>query len=104
VLAGRWTGYREGATPTVFVTEGGVRLNRMAEYYPAEDRRQAQALSWQLGWERHFRDDGPGAGVGMLAQYTTYADPNFDSGLLEPWPAVVKRPSYAFWATLPRIG
>ena len=38
LLAGRWTGLAEGAAPTVWVTEGGVRLARMAAYYPAEDR------------------------------------------------------------------
>lgn len=103
LMAGRWTGYAEGAAPTVFVTEGGVRLSRMASYYPAEDRLQAQALSWQGGWERHFRDDGPGAGVAMLAQYTTYAEPRFDCGLLEPWPAVARRPAYAVWRALPRF-
>jgi len=102
LLAGRWTGYSEGEAPTVFMTEGGVRLSKMASYYPAEERLAAQALSWQQGWDRHHRDDGPGAGIAMLAQYTTYADPRFDSGLLDPWPAVVRRPAYAVWASLPR--
>jgi hypothetical protein len=103
LLNGRWAGFAEGAAPTVFVTEGGVRLSKMEAYYPAEDRLQAQALSWRTGWERHFRDDGPGAGVGMLAQYTTYAEPRFDAGLLDPWPAVVRRPAYAVWTSLPRF-
>ena len=103
LMAGRWAGFAEGAAPTVFVTEGGVRLSKMAAYYPTEDRLQAQALSWQGGWERHFRDDGPGAGVGMLAQYTTYAEPRFDSGLLDPWPAVMRRPVYDVWTSLPRF-
>jgi hypothetical protein len=102
LLQGRWTGYSEGAAPTIFMTEGGVRLSKMAAYYPTEDRLAAQARSWQEGWDRHHRDDGPGAGIGMLAQYTTYADPRFDSGLLDPWPAVMRRPAYAVWASLPR--
>lgn len=102
VLAGRWGGYVEGAAPTVFVTEGGVRLSKMAAYYPQEDRLAAQARSWQLGWDAHHRDDGPGAGIGMLAQYTTYAEPRFDAGLLDPWPAVVRRPAYRVWQSLPR--
>ena len=76
----------------------------MAAYYPTEDRRAAQALSWRTGWDRHVRDDGAGAGVGMLAQYTTYADPRFDCGLLEPWPSEVRRPVYDVWTSLPRIG
>jgi hypothetical protein len=104
LLAGRWSGFAEGVAPTVFVTEGGARVSRMAAYYPSEDRLEAQALSWTQGWERHFRDDGAGAGVGMLAQYTTYADPRFDCGLLDPWPAVVRRPVYGVWTSLPRIG
>lgn len=102
VLAGRWGGYVEGAAPTVFVTEGGVRLSKMAAYYPQEDRLAAQARSWQLGWDAHHRDDGTGAGIGMLAQYTTYAEPRFDAGLLDPWPAVVRRPAYRVWQSLPR--
>jgi hypothetical protein len=102
LLAGRWTGYSEGSAPTIFMTEGGVRLSKMAAYYPAEDRLAAQALSWQQGWDRHHGDEGAGAGIAMLAQYTTYADPRFDSGLLDPWPAVVRRPVYGVWASLPR--
>jgi hypothetical protein len=102
LLQGRWTGYSAGAAPTVFMTEGGVRLAKMASYYPGEERLAAQALSWQQAWDRHHRDDGPGAGVALLAQYTTYAEPRFDCGLLDPWPADVRRPSYAVWASLPR--
>jgi hypothetical protein len=102
LMQDRWTGYSEGAAPTIFMTEGGVRLSKMAAYYPTEDRLAAQARSWQEGWDRHHRDDGPGTGIAMLAQYTTYADPRFDSGLLDPWPAVVRRPAYAVWASLPR--
>jgi len=103
LIGNRWKGFVEGAAPTVFVTEGGVRLSQMRSYYPTEDRPEAQALSWRGGWYRHFRNDGPGAGVGMLAQYTTYADPNFDAGLLDPWPAQVRRPVYDVLASLPRF-
>jgi hypothetical protein len=38
----------------------------------------------------------------MLAQYLLYADVNFDCGLLEPHPSMVKRPSYAAWKSFPR--
>jgi len=102
LLRGRWSGYAEGDGPTVFITEGGVRLQAQRTRYPTEDARQAQAASWRLAFERYARDDGPGAGVAMLAQYTTYADPRFDCGLLEPWPSTVRRPVYDVWATLPR--
>ena len=102
LLTGRWAGYAEGTGPTVFITEGGARTTRMRSYYPGEDPLQAQADSMRLGWDRHATDDGAGAGVAMLAQYQTYADPRFDSGLLDPWPAVVRRPIYDVWASLPR--
>ncbi len=101
VLKGRWEGYIDGVEPTVFLTEGGVRLTRMRDYYPEEDPLEAQARSIALGGERHARDDGPGEGVAMFAQYTIHSDPRFDTGLLDPWPSHRRRPSYAAWAALP---
>ena len=101
LLAGRWAGYAEGRTPTVFVTEGGARLSRMPALYPAEDPRQAQAKCLRDAWARHQRDSGAGAGVAMFAQYLLYADPNFDCGLLDPYPSTVKRPAYAAWKAFP---
>jgi hypothetical protein len=103
VLRGRWTGYAEGEAPTVFITEGGARVSRMREHHPDEDPLEAQARSLRVGWERHARDDGPGAGVAMFAQYQTYSDPRFDAGLLDPWPSTRRRPIYAAWAALPRF-
>jgi hypothetical protein len=85
----------------VLITEGGARLSRMRALYPGEDPRAAQAESIRLALERHARDDGPGAGVGMIAQYTIHADPAFDSGLLERWPSTVRRPSFAAWSAGP---
>jgi hypothetical protein len=101
VLRERWTGFAEGEPPTVFLTEGGVRLSKLRAYYPAEDPLAAQARSIAEGWERHVRDDGAGAGVAMFAQYQTYTDPNFDAGLLDPWPSTRRRPAYDVWASLP---
>jgi hypothetical protein len=101
LLAGRWSGYAEDRTPTVFVTEGGARLSRMPALYPAEDPREAQAKCLSDAWALHERDDGAGAGVAMLAQYLLYADPNFDCGLLDPYPSTVKRPAYAAWWAFP---
>jgi hypothetical protein len=103
VLRGRWTGFEEGEPPTVFVTEGGARLGQMRARYPAEDPLAAQAESLREAWDRHVRDDGPGAGVAMLAQYQTYSDPRFDAGLLDPWPSTLRRPAYDVWASLPRF-
>ena len=74
----------------------------MRALYPMEDARAAQAQSMSLGLLRHARDDGPGAGVWMLAQYTIHADPAFDSGLLEPWPSGVRRPVFDVWSAGPR--
>ena len=37
VLRDRWTGFAEGEPPTVFITEGGVRVGKMREYHPGED-------------------------------------------------------------------
>jgi hypothetical protein len=101
VLRGRWTGYAEGEGPTVFITESGVRVSRMREYYPDEDPLQAQAATMRLALERFGGESGPGAGIGMLAQYQTYADPRFDTGLLEPWPSTTRRPVFDVWAGAP---
>ena len=43
-IAGRWSGYSSGQAPTVFVTEGGARLSRMASLYPTEDARRHLSL------------------------------------------------------------
>jgi hypothetical protein len=104
LLAGRWTGLSAPTGPVVLITEGGVRLSRMRALYPLEDPRAAQATSMALGLERHARDDGPGAGVAMLATYTIHADPVFDAGLLEPWPSTVRRPVFDVWSAGPRGG
>jgi hypothetical protein len=101
-LAGRWKGYATGQSPTVFITEGGARLSRMPALYPAEDPRAAQAKCLRDAWARHQVDAGAGQGVAMFAQYLIYADPNFDCGLIDPYPSTVKRPSYAAWKTFPR--
>ncbi len=101
LLKGRWGGHVEGDAPTVFVTEGGARLSRMPHLYPGEDPRQAQARCLRDAWALHERADGPGAGVAMFAQYLLYADPNFDCGLLDPYPSTVKRPAYEAWRAFP---
>jgi hypothetical protein len=101
LLKGRWGGHVEGEAPTVFVTEGGARLSRMPALYPGEDAREAQAKCLRDAWALHERADGAGAGVAMFAQYLLYADPNFDCGLLDPYPSTVKRPAYEAWRAFP---
>jgi hypothetical protein len=99
LLAGRWTGYSGGAaSPAVFVTEGGARLSRMPALYPGEAPRRAQARCVREAWT------AAGTGVAMLAQYLLYADPNFDCGLLDPYPSTVERPAYAAWKAFPVSG
>jgi hypothetical protein len=87
LLAGRWAGWQERGGPAVFLTEGGARLTRMRALHPAEEPLVAQAECLRLAWERLTADDGVPGAAAMLAQYTTYADPRFDCGLLDPWPA-----------------
>jgi hypothetical protein len=101
LLRGRWGGHVEGDAPTVFVTEGGARLSRMDHLYPGEDPREAQAKCLRDAWALAERADGAGTGVAMFAQYLLYADPNFDSGLLDPYPSTVKRPAYEAWKAFP---
>jgi hypothetical protein len=101
LLAGRWGGHGDGREPTVYVTEGGARLSRMPALYPREDPREAQAKGLRDAWALHQPGAAAGEGVAMLAQYLLYADPNFDCGLLDPYPSRVKRPAYAAWRAFP---
>ncbi len=91
-----------GQSPTVFVAEGGARLTRMPDLYPAEDPREAQAKCLRDAWALHQVDTGAGAGVALFAQYLIYADPNFDCGLIDPYPSTLERSSYAAWKSFPR--
>ena len=86
----------------MFVTEGGARLTRMPALYPAEDPRQAQAKCLRDAWTLDRRDTAQGAGVAMMAQYLIHADPNFDCGLIDPWPSTLKRPAYDAWRSFPK--
>ena len=75
---------------------------RRAALYPAEDPREAQAKCIRDAWALHWTDTGAGAGVAMFAQYLIYGDPNFDCGLIDPYPSTVKRPSYFAWKAFAR--
>jgi hypothetical protein len=102
LLRGRWTGMVSGQAPTVWVTEGGAQVRRMTALYPTEDPLQAQAKCLRDAIAQHSTDTGAGEGVAMLCQYLLYADPNFDCGLLDPWPSTTRRPAFAAWAAYPR--
>jgi hypothetical protein len=101
LLRGRWTGYAEGEGPTVFITESGVRVSRMPAHFPQEEPLAAQAECMRVALDEYGRDEGAGAGIAMLAQYQTYSDPRFDTGLLEPWPSTTRRPVFDVWAAAP---
>ena len=100
LLAGRWAGEGGRFNPTVYVTEGGARVDRMPDLFPGEDPLAAQARCLREAWAL-MDDDDEGAGVAMFAQYLIHADPNYDTGLLEAFPSTVRRPAYDAWKAFP---
>ena len=74
-LSGRWTG-AGGESPRVWITEGGVRVNR----YGGE---QAQNRLMKRAWAR-MAGEADGAGIEMMANYLLYSKETYDSGLLNP--------------------
>ena len=84
-IAGRWNGRRaDDGGPLLFATEGGVRLvgveRRTGVVQPPDRQRADQAVMLADAVARSERT----AGVGLFTQYTVYADPDYDCGLLEP--------------------
>jgi hypothetical protein len=106
-----WAGRRLDGGPELWATEGGCRLAAMTTRFglPAmapgdAARREHQALVLREALARHHYAKGAGAGVGMFTQYTTYADPGFDDGLLEPFAGIaVPRPSLGVWCETPEF-
>jgi hypothetical protein len=106
-----WNGRQLDGGPEVWCTEGGCRLAAMTTRFrptlggrdatAAEQKDfQARVLTEALG--RHHYAKGAGAGVGMVTQYTTFADPNFDDGLLDAAAAGgAPRPALAVWSNVP---
>jgi hypothetical protein len=113
LIAGDWSGRRLDGGPEVYCTEGGCRLmgvnsstgrfrRALGRALTADEQRlyQGQVLTEALS--RHHYAKGAGAGVGMLTQYTTYADPDFDDGLLEAAGAGgAPRPALTAWSAVP---
>jgi hypothetical protein len=103
-LADRWPGRSLDGGPALFCTEGGCRLTRVIARFGLPDntdravilKLQAQVIDEAV--RRHHVTKNEGAGVAMLTQYTTYADQNFDSGLLDT--NGTQRPSLATWSNL----
>ena len=77
-----WAGRQLDGGPEMWCTEGGCRLvgaNRVsapsATELTVDERRDYQAQVLTEALSRHHYAKGAGAGVGMVTQYTTYADP-----------------------------
>lgn len=94
LAAGDWNGRRLDGGPMVYCTEGGCRLSGvnsrtgrfrriLGRALTADEQRFYQGQVVTEALLRHHKAKGVGKGVGMLTQYTTFADPNFDDGLLE---------------------
>jgi len=107
MLAGRWSGWRgrDASVPGLWLTEGGVRVNRLRERRPELDAAAALELQAELirrNWDRHASDEGPdGPGIEMLTNYLMYTDLGYDTGLREPVVPGTPRPAYETWRELP---
>jgi hypothetical protein len=104
-----WTGRRLDGGPELWCTEGGCRPNALnsatGRFRVALDREltAAEQLDYQAlvlteALSRHHSAKGIGAGIGMLTQYTTYAD-GFNSGVLNG--NGTPRPALAAWNAVP---
>ena len=103
---GGWNGRRLDGGPEVWCTEGGCRptstntrfRTALGHVLSATEQLDYQAKVLTEALSRHHYAKGVGKGVGMLTQYTTYAD-GFNSGLLESSGA--PRPALAAWSAVP---
>lgn len=107
MLTGRWSGWRgrNPDVPGVWLTEGGVRVDRLVARGRAADTQAALKLQAELirrNWDRHDTDSGPdGPGIEMITTYQSYTNPEYDSGLREPQVPGTARPAYGTWRRLP---
>jgi hypothetical protein len=95
-IAGRWRGRSaDDGGPLLFATEGGVRLvgveRRYGAVYPPDRQRAEQA---SMLADAVARSAGT-PGVGLFTQYTVYADPDYDCGLLDADGTM--RPAFSAW-------
>jgi hypothetical protein len=107
-----WAGRRLDGGPELWCTEGGCRLSGAntrfrpspRQQLTAEERKQFQARVVTESLSRHHYAKGAGAGIGMLTQYTTYADFRFDCGILEEAAlGGAPRLSFAAWCSVPEF-
>jgi hypothetical protein len=97
--AGQWRGwpFADPTRPYLLATEGGDLISSAADYQRQGDRLQAT-------WDRYRATEG----IGMMTNYLTWSDAEFDSGLCVRWPAAAfdaarpraqyERPALARWA------
>jgi hypothetical protein len=103
LLRTRWAGWpnADAANPSLLVTEGGARLEKMASVWGSSDPGVARAKQSELirrNWDRMITNT-EGAGIGMVAQYLFRTDINYDCGLCDlDW---TRRPAYTTWGALP---
>lgn len=103
-----WAGRQLDDGPEVWATEGGCRVGQTNTRFrgafgrdlTADEQREYQARVLTEGLSRHHYAKGDGAGVGLITQYTTYAD-GFNSGVLEG--NGTPRPALAAWCAVPEF-
>jgi hypothetical protein len=104
-----WSGRRLDGGPELWCTEGGCRPNALngatnrirlavGRALTGAEQLDYQALVLTEALSRHHSPKGAGAGIGMVTQYTTYAD-GFNSGVLEG--NGTPRPALAAWSAVP---
>jgi hypothetical protein len=106
----RWAGRQLDGGPELWATEGGCRPNALnsattgririglGRPLTAAEQLDYQAIVLTEALSRHHRAKGDGIGVGLMTQYTTYAD-GFNSGVLDG--NGVPRPALAAWSAMP---
>jgi hypothetical protein len=104
LLKQNWVGYGGASNPTIFLTEGGVRVDQLIAL---KGMSAGEALNAQSGyikqvWNLLAQDGGVGAGVGMMSNYLWYTS-DYDTGLRQPlaWAGGTPRPAYSAWQGLP---
>ena len=85
----------------MFVTEGGARLSRMPDLYPAEEPREAQASACATRGRCMRARTAPGPAWRCSPSTCSTPTPTSTAGLLDPFPSTVKRPAYEAWKAFP---
>ena len=108
-VKGGWAGRQLDGGPEVWCTEGGCRLAAMNTRFSTplghtltdSERKHYQALVLTESLSRHHFAKGAGAGVGMLTQYTTYADTASTAESSTPQRRRRPRPALTAWCDVP---